>query len=107
MVELEHEPDAAVAKGHPAFVVEPVHLGVADGERACVERVEPAEYMQQCALAHAGRPDDGHHLARHHGDIGALQDFDDPRRRVAARAGGHRPVRLDEARGVEERRAHW
>ena len=63
MMELEHEADVPVAERRQLVGRHAREVGVADRARAGVERVEPAEHVQQRALADAGRADDRDHLA--------------------------------------------
>src|SRR5262249_36246375 len=63
MVELKDEADVAVAELHQRVVVERGEVGVGEMNRPRVGAVQPAQQMQQRALADAGRTDDRHHLS--------------------------------------------
>ena len=63
VVELEDEADVAVAKRHELRVGQIPQRAAGDPDAAGVDRVEPAQHVQQRALADARGADDGDHLA--------------------------------------------
>ena len=73
VVELEHEPHVLVAERDHRLVREAAELDLVDADRARVGRVEPAQDVQQRALADARRSDDGHHLAALEREIEILE----------------------------------
>ena len=73
VVELEHEADVTVAEGDERVARHRAEVRVADANRSAVDRVEPAEDVQQRALADARGADDRHHLARLDEEIEAAQ----------------------------------
>ncbi len=97
MVKLEHEADVAVAERHARLVAHLIDARLADADLAGIERVEAAEHVQQRALADAGRPDNGQHLAGLDGEIEPAQHVDPRARRL---------VRLDEAGDLDERHGY-
>ena len=82
-----------VAEADQLRIRQSADIGAADDDPPVVDAVEPADYMHQRALAHAGRADDRHHLA----DIDRQFQIPEHRQR-AARDG----VRLREPDDLEE-----
>ena len=72
-MELEDEADVAVAKGHARFVVHGGNVVLTDTDLSTVDRVEPAEHVQQGALPHARRAHDRDHLALLDGEVQIAQ----------------------------------
>ena len=73
VVELEDEADVAVAKRHELRVGQIPQRAVGDPDAAGVDRVEPAQHVQQRALADARGADDGDHLALLDRDVEVAQ----------------------------------
>src|SRR5215213_3238312 len=63
MVELEYEPDVAVAKPYTLRVRDPTQIDIADTYRARIGLIETAKQVQQRALAAPRLADHRHHLA--------------------------------------------
>jgi hypothetical protein len=69
VVELEDEADRPVPERRQLGAGEPGQLVVAEADGAARWQVEGADAVEQRALAGAGGPDDGHHLALADGDV--------------------------------------
>ena len=97
MVELVEKPERAIAHLAAAALGHRGQRGAVDPHLAGGRHIEPAQQMQQRALARAGRADDRDPLAGRDGEIDALQHrhFERP----AA-------VRLREAAALDDRREH-
>ena len=61
--ELEHEPDLCPAQAGQSRFVEPVDRLVLEINLAAGQDIEPAQHMEQRALAATARPHDGHEFA--------------------------------------------
>ena len=74
MVELIDEAEHGVAQPAAGGFVEREHRLPRPAHFAATGPVEPAQQVQQGALARTGSPDDGHTLAGHHRQIHAVED---------------------------------
>ena len=72
-MELEDEADVLVAKRGELGIGQRGEVGIRHPHRAGVDRVEPAENVEERALPHARRADDCHHLPLLHLQIQAAQ----------------------------------
>src|SRR5437762_6524473 len=89
VMKLEDESEPPVPERDPLRVRQFGQVDVANRDGAAVRMVEPAEHVQQGALADAGRPDNRHHLPRAHVEVEALKDG---QRSVANRVALHDPA---------------
>ncbi len=77
VVELKHEPDVPVPERDDGWTRQRRQVRVADHDRACVRAIQPAEHVQERALADSRRADNRHHLAGldHQVEIAKNQQF--------------------------------
>ena len=64
MMKLKHEPDVPVSERDDLLVGHRSDVAVADRYGAAIDAIESAQHVQKCALPHARRAHDRHHLAR-------------------------------------------
>jgi hypothetical protein len=99
VMKLKNEPNMTVPESHPRRVVHLIDQGISNPNHPGVKRIKPAQKMQQRALAHAGRADDGDHFALFDGQIQTMEHFE---------AASRGPVRLDEPSNLDKRHAgYW
>ena len=75
-MELEDEADARVAEADQGVVRQRAEVAPVDDHRAAVGPIEPAEQVQQGALADAAGAHHGHHLAGFDRQLQVAQDVD-------------------------------
>ena len=73
-MELVDETQLVVAQLPPGRFRQGIQALSCHGHPAGVGLIQPAQQVQQRALARARGPDDGHHLAGRHGEVDLLQD---------------------------------
>ena len=61
---LEHETDAVCSNPGPAVFIELGEIGAVQDDMTLGRQIESGQQREQCRLAGARRPDDGHRLAR-------------------------------------------
>ena len=98
MVELEHKTHVLIAEPHQVLVGHRVQFGISQSNGPAITGVEPAQHVQQRALPHAGRADNGDHLAGLDIQIEPAQHLD---------PAGAGDIRLDDAPGDDALRCHW
>ena len=77
-MKLVDEPQLAIAQHAAALLVEPVEALALDLDLAGTRFVEPAEEMEQRALARTGRADDRDDVTPMHRQVHRLEDMQHP-----------------------------
>ena len=74
VVELVDETQLVIAQLPPGRFRKRIQALAGHGHPAGIGLIQPAQQVQQRALARARGPNDGHHLAGRHGEVDVLQD---------------------------------